>query len=138
MAEGLMKDVLKRLGKGDIEVMSAGVSAVDGLCPTPETIEAMKRESIDVSGYRSKSLTAAMIKDADLILVMAAHHMSDIIEQSPEAASKTHVLKEYGKRDNSYIRLGQDIADPIGRSAKVYELTLNEIKKEVERVAGIL
>ena len=138
MAQGLMIDALKKLGKEDIEVSSAGVSAIDGFGPTSETIEVMKREGIDVSGLKSKNLTDAMIKSADLILVMAAYHMSDIITRVPEAASKTHLLKQYGKYDNSYIRLGMDIADPIGKTVEAYESILDEIKKEVERIAQIL
>jgi protein-tyrosine-phosphatase len=138
MAEGFMKDALKGLDKEGIEVSSAGVSAIDGLRPSFETVEVMKRAGIDVSGFESRSLTDDMIMDADLILVMAANHMSDIIARIPEAASKTHILKQYGRRDNSYIRLGMDISDPIGKPMEVYEYTRDEIKREVDRIAGIL
>ena len=138
MAEGLMKDALKGLGKEGIKVSSAGVSAVDGFGPTCETTEVMKREGIDVSDFKSRSLTDAMIISADLILVMTAHHMSDIIVRVPEAASKTHILKQYGIRDNSYIRLDLDISDPIGKPMEVYEYTLGEIKREVNRIVRIL
>ena len=138
MAEGLMKDALKRLGKEGIEVSSAGVSAIDGFDPICETTEVMKREGIDVSDFKSRSLTDAMIISADLILVMAAHHMSDIIARVPEAASKTYILKQYGMRDNSYIRPDLNISDPIGKPMEVYEHTLDEIKREVGRIARIL
>ena len=133
-----MKDALKGLGKEGIKVSSAGVSAVDGFGPTCETTEVMKREGIDVSDFKSRSLTDDMIISADLILVMTAHHMSDIIVRVPEAASKTHILKQYGIRDNSYIRLDLDISDPIGKPMEVYEYTLGEIKREVNRIVRIL
>ncbi len=138
MAEGLMKDALKELGKKSIKISSAGVSAIDGFRPTRETTEVMKREGIDVSDFKSRSLTDAMIISADLILVMAAHHMSDIIARVPEAASKTHILRQYGMRDNSYIRPDLDISDPIGKPMEVYEYTLGEINREVNRIARIL
>ena len=138
MAEGLLKRALKEFGKDNIMVSSAGVSAINGFGPTCETTEVMKREGIDVSDFKSRSLTDAMIISADLILVMAAHHMSDIIARLPEAASKTHILKQYGKRDNSYIRLGLDISDPIGKPMEVYEYTLSEVKREVNRIAKLL
>ncbi|MCX5665796.1 MAG: low molecular weight protein arginine phosphatase, partial [Candidatus Omnitrophica bacterium] len=135
MAEALMKDALKGLGKNDIRVNSAGVSAIDGFHPTRETIEAMKRERIDVSGFRSKALTDEMIMDSDLILVMAAHHMDDIIKRVPEARSKTHILKQYGRIDDSSACEDLDISDPIGKPVEVYEYTLGEIKREVNRIA---
>ena len=133
-----MKDALKGLGKEGIKVSSAGVSAIDGFRPTCETTEVIKREGIDVSDFKSRNLTDAMIISADLILVMAANHMSDVIARVPEAASKTHILKQYGRRDNSYIRLDLDISDPIGKTMDVYEYTLGEVRREVDRIAQIL
>ncbi|MDO8535836.1 MAG: low molecular weight protein arginine phosphatase [Candidatus Omnitrophota bacterium] len=135
MAEGLMKDALKRLGKADVKVGSAGVSAIDGFRPTRETIEAMKREGVDVSGFQSRSLTDEMIKSSDLILVMASHHMDDIIKRVPQAARKTHILKQYGQSGDSCACEELDIPDPIGKPMEVYERTLGEIKREVNRIA---
>ena len=133
-----MKDALKLLGKAGIEVSSAGVSAIDGFRPTPETIKAMKREGVDVSGLQSRHLTDEMIKETDLILVMAAHHMEDIIRRVPQAASKTHILKQYGRRGDPSAREEPDISDPIGKPMEVYEHTLAQIKEEVCRIAEIL
>lgn len=130
-----MKDALKGLGKVDMKVSSAGMSAIDGFRPTPETIEVMKREGVDVSGLQSKHLTDEMIKNADLILVMTAHHMDDIIKRVPLAASKTHILKQYGRRGDSRTCEELDISDPIGKPMEVYEYTLGEIKREVNRIA---
>ncbi|MFA6610292.1 MAG: low molecular weight protein arginine phosphatase, partial [Candidatus Omnitrophota bacterium] len=42
MAEGFMKKYLRELGKADIEVRSAGISAAEGFFPTAETIEVMR------------------------------------------------------------------------------------------------
>lgn len=135
MAEGLMKDALKFLGKESIKVSSAGVSAIDGFSPTRETIEVMKREGVDVSGFRSRAITGEIIKNSDLILVMAAHHMDEIIRRVPQAAHKTHILKQYGRYDDSSTCEELDISDPIGKPMEVYEYTLGEIKREVNRIA---
>lgn len=138
MAEGLLREILRGLGRDDITVSSAGVSAIDGLRPTQETIEAMKREGIDVSGFRSKSITNAMMLRSDLILVMAAHHMDDIIRRLPDVAPRTHILRQYGKPDDSYACEDLDIIDPIGKPIEVYEKILGEIKKEVNRIARVI
>jgi protein-tyrosine-phosphatase len=135
MAEGLMKDALKSLGKEGIKVNSAGINAVDGFYPTHETVEAMKRNGTDVSGVRSRYLTDDMIKDSDLILVMASHHMNDILKRIPQAASKTHILKRYGRTDDSNACEDPDVSDPIGKPMEVYERTLDDIKREVNRIA---
>lgn len=135
MAEGLMRDALKGLGKEHIKISSAGVNAIDGFHPTHETVEAMKREGVDVSGFQSRPLTDDMIKNSDLILVMTANHMDEIIKRVPQAASKTHILKQYGRRDDSCACEDLDIADPIGKPMEVYERILGEIKREVNRIA---
>lgn len=138
MAEGLLKKYLKELGKSNIEVLSAGVNAIDDIRPTAETIEIMLKHSLDVSGFKSRRLTDNMIKDANLILVMAAHHMDDIIRRVPEAVSKTHLLKQFGLENDTEACEDLDILDPIGSTLEVYESVFTEIKKEVERIAELL
>ncbi len=138
MAEGLMKDTLKSLGKDDIEVSSAGTSAIDGFRPTRETMEVMKREGVDVSSFKSRGITDEIIRGADLILVMAAHHMDDIIRRVPQAAPKAHMLKQYGHGDDSRTCEDLNISDPIGKPIEAYEEILEEIKKEVNRIAELL
>lgn len=138
MAEGVLKKYLNELGKGDIEVASAGIFAMDGMSPTQETVAVMGEEGIDVSGFRSKSLTDEHIKKADLILVMAGHHMDDIIARVPAAASKTHMLKQFGLKCETQACEDMDIEDPIGKDKDFYRGVLLKIKKEMKRIAQIL
>ncbi|OGW77220.1 MAG: hypothetical protein A3C51_01875 [Omnitrophica bacterium RIFCSPHIGHO2_02_FULL_46_20] len=139
MAEGLLKKYLKKEGKEDIEVKSAGARAIDDMPPTAETIEVMKKEGVDVSGFRSKRLTYDLIKKADLILAMASHHMDEIIKTAPDAAPKAHLLKQYGlKTDDVEVREDPDILDPIGKPISYYERVFETIKKEIERIVKLL
>lgn len=138
MAEGILKKYLKELGKGDIEVTSAGVHAIDGAGPTIETIEVAKKEGIDVSGLRSKALTDELVKKADLILVMTAYHMDEIIARWPDAAPKVHMIKQFGINSEEQACEDLDIADPIGMDESFYKEIFSLIKKEMERIARIL
>jgi protein-tyrosine-phosphatase len=138
MAEALLKKALKRRGKQDIEVRSAGVSTMDGMGPTQETVQVLAKEGADVAGLKSKRLTDDMILSADLILVMAAHHMDDIIRRVPEAVSKTHLLKAFGLDSDTQPCENLDILDPIGKPINAYEEVLAVIKGEVERIAKLL
>jgi protein-tyrosine-phosphatase len=138
MAEGILKKYLKELGKSDIEVMSAGIHAIDGMGPTKETIDVMNKEGIDISGFRSKALTEDLIKKSDLILVMAGHHMDDIITRVPYAVSKVHILKQFGIKCETRSCEDMDIADPIGRDKSFYEEVFLAIKKEMKRISQIL
>jgi protein-tyrosine-phosphatase len=138
MAEGLLKKALKSLGKPDIEIASAGVGAVNGLEPTKETIDVMKKEGIDVSNYKSKKLTEDMIKNADLILVMEIAHKDEIIKKIPEVGPKTYLLKEFGLDEDAFRPEGFSIPDPIRRPMKDYEYCFGMIKEEIGRIAKIL
>lgn len=138
MAEGLLKKRLKELGKGGIEIYSAGMRALGGMPPTDETVEVMKEEGVDMSSFRSKNLNDAMIKKADLILVMEDNHKNEVIRRVPEAAAKTHLLKEFGRADVAEHSQGYDVPDPIGRPIKDYKYCLAMIKKEIERISKLL
>jgi len=138
MAEGLLKKYLKELGKDDIEVLSAGVHAIDGAEPKRETIEVMAEEGIDVSRFRSKGITEELVKKADLILVMSGHHMDDIIDRMPDAQGKVHMLKQYGASSDGCACEDLDIEDPIGRPKAFYQKVLLAIKAEIKKIAEIL
>lgn len=138
MAEGLLRKYLGELGKGDIKVSSAGTGAIDGFSPTESTIRAMKKEGIDVSGFRSRRLTAEMIKRSDVVFVMQSMHRDEVTRLVPEAAAKTHLLKEFGSELTPENGADTDVFDPIGRPAEDYEKCLETIKDQIERIAKIL
>ena len=138
MAEGFMKKYLRELGKADIEVLSAGISAAEGFFPTAETIEVMSQEGVDVSGLRSKNLTLRMIEGADIILAMEDIHMNYITRLMPSAASKTHLLKAYPDEIQLTFPENHNIPDPIGRPMEYYQLAAAVIKDQVKRIAEIL
>ncbi len=132
MAEAVLRKRLYELGKDYIDVRSAGVRALNGMPPSGETIEIMKEEGVDVSGYRTKNVTADMIKKADIILVMEPMHKDEILALVPEAKSKTYLLKEYGSL-STFNPNGFSIHDPIGKPVDEYRLTRDGIKAEIER-----
>lgn len=139
MAEGLLKKRLKETGKDHIEVWSAGVAAFGGLPPTEETIEVMKESGADISGHRTRALTADMIRRADLILVMEPSHKEAVVRAVPAAARKTYLLKEFGIKDPAVL-LGDElgIRDPIGMPIGEYRHSLDVIKREIDRIAQVL
>jgi len=55
MAEGFLRKELFQ-NEGFI-VKSAGISAVDGMKPTPYAVDVMKDEGIDISGYLASVLS---------------------------------------------------------------------------------
>jgi len=137
MAEGLMRKRLYELGKNDIEASSAGTMAVNGMPPTDETVKVMEESGVDVSEHTSKGVTSDMIRRSDLILTMEPSHRDSILRMVPQAAAKTHLLKEY--QSVSKIPQGSfSVRDPIGKPIEYYRSTRDEIAAEIERIAELL
>jgi len=138
MAEALLKKYLKDAGRNDIEVRSAGVSALGDQPPTPETIEVMKKSGIGISGHKSQWLTSDLIRSSDLILTMEPFHKEDVINWVPEAKDKTFMLKEFGAKGKVKDPGQLGISDPIGKTIEDYIKCASEIKDETERIGKLL
>jgi protein-tyrosine-phosphatase len=132
MAQGLLKQMLSKKGRHDIQVLSAGVSTFGGLGATPETIEVMKREEVDVSGHIGQPITPELIRNADIIFCMEDLHRDAVLAKVPETESKIHLLKGFQAKQPP---VDPNIPDPIGRPKEVYESCLLTIKEAIERVA---
>ena len=117
-----------------IYVMSAGVSAVNGMSATFETRSVLRNIGLDISGHRSAHLTEDMIRHAELLLVMEEAHRNDIIRRVPEAASKVFLLRAFGLESPGTAEMDSTILDPIGKPLEVYETCLATIREAVERV----
>lgn len=133
MAQGLLRTYLK--GRTDLQILSAGLGTMGGMGPTPETVEVMARESIDIASHVSQPVTPDLVRKADLILVMDRMHREVLIRRHPEAASKTFLLREF---DAPGPVEDPDIPDPIGQPLGVYERCLETIKEGVVRVVAWL
>lgn len=145
MAQGLLR---RMLGPGqEIRVWSAGLSAVAGQPASDNALQAMREESVDLSGHRSLPLTLEMVRQADLVLTMSVHHKQAVLEMAPEFHDRIFTLREFAEEAQEQSeqvekqpgelrqrRLpGLDIMDPFGQSLAVYRRTAQEIKELLER-----
>ena len=131
MAQGLLRHLLQKKGRNDIQVLSAGVATIGGMGPTPETVEVMKSMEVDVSGHVGQPVTPELVRHADIIFCMEEFHREWIIAGAPEAAPKTHLLKTFQANQKAQ---DPNIPDPIGRPKEVYESCSMTIKDSIDRV----
>jgi len=120
IAEAIALDLLS--GDSDAVVSSAGVSAGPGAAATPEAVAAAGELGLDLTGHRSRPLTAQAVADADRILTMTAAHRDLVLRVAPEAADRTSVLDDDG-----------DIADPFGGTLADYRAAAEQIKTALLR-----
>ncbi len=118
---------LNELGDHGVIVMSAGISAMMGARPSPEAVNVVANDGLQLADHESQPLTTQLVRHADLIWTMTRAHRHAIVGQWPEASSRTMVLGG-----------DVDVADPIGGPVEYYERCAEQIKVELTRRVGQL
>lgn len=117
MAEGLLKKSLP-----DVQVCSAGMAAMVGHGADPIAVEIMADAGMDISGHRARMLTDALVREADLVLVMDSLQKQQISQQYPYARGKIFRLAEAAK---------QDIPDPYKQGSEMFQNVFSMIQNGV-------
>ncbi len=118
MAEGWLKrEIEKRELSAEIEVISCGTGARDGLPCAPEAEFVMRNHDIDLGKFRSHACRKGDFWSSDLVLVMTSRHAEDIAQMLPSVKGKLITLS---------------VEDPVGMGMNVYEKTLLDIEKKMK------
>jgi protein-tyrosine-phosphatase len=163
MAEALLRDTLDRRGI-DAHVSSAGLVS-DGQPATDTAIDTMADRALDITDHRSRRISAELLGSADLILAMAREHLREVAVLRPDLYDRTFTVKELVRlgrrhggrpadepvgrwlaglhegrvpRDHLGSSDDDDVADPVGQGARIYELTANELADLVTALADLL
>jgi L-threonylcarbamoyladenylate synthase len=130
MAESLMRRKLaRRLRCSDddlldhgFSVMSAGLAAHRGSPASPEAVDLLDEDGIDLRGHESQMLTKTLVEQADRIVTMTRSHRDAIVSNMPEFAHKVRVL----------CPSGRDVADPMGGGEREYREALSQISAHLD------
>lgn len=163
MAEGLFRRDLAAAGV-DAVVESAGL-VTQGQEASRHGIDAMARRGVDIDAHRSRRVSTYLIDAADLIVGMERQHVREVAVTDGDAFARTFTLPELaraaqalgprgptesleawlaraadGRRPTDLLGYdpADEVADPIGRSAKHYERTAVEIEGLVRTVVDHL
>jgi protein-tyrosine-phosphatase len=96
MAEALLTDRLAALGTA-AAVRSGGMLG-DGEPPRPEAIAVMAGHGLDISGHRSRRVTAQDLEAADLTLAMARENLRHAVVTAPAVWPRAFTLRELVRR----------------------------------------
>ena len=126
MAEGIFRHAVR--GRGEYQVLSAGLGAAERQPPSAYAVQAVKELGIDISGLRSHMLTAELVQQADYIFGMTHSHVDTVTMLYPPAAEKVFLLREF---DETLDAFDKDISDPIGASYEVYLNCRDQIEQGI-------
>ncbi len=114
----------KLLSNENIEITSAGLSAIDGMEASRWAQEVMQERGIDISQHRARNLSEKDVEEADLILTMSLSQKREIIERFPSVKDKVFLITE--------------LAFPgISSAIMEYERLFERIQQEKERLLSL-
>ena len=128
MAAAALRAELKEEG-ARVVVESAGTGAWEGQPASPLTIEVAAEDGLDLSGHRSRRLTAPMVRAADWIVVMEPSHLGAVRALGADPG-RTFVLSEWPAPGDPDLT----IDDPFGGSREAYEECWRRIRHHVKRL----
>lgn len=124
MAEAIFKSLVS-----DIEVLSAGMSALDGQKVADNAIKICKFNNLDLNNHKAKNFHELNPESDDLILTLGCDIRDSLRKSYPDL--EIYTIKEYaGEKD--YL----DIKDPFGGDLSIYEMCFFEIKEYLEKIAA--
>ena len=94
------------------------------------SVEVARRHGLDLSSHRSRLLSPAIARDADLIVTLAAGHRHTVGVIEPPALAWTRLLTKFSDAGEG------DVPDPVGGDLDVYEATFHTIFDCVENLAA--
>ena len=123
--------LLEELGdeRAQVEVPSAGTAAWEGQPATEDAIAVVAADGIDLSAHRSRRVTPAALRAADLVLVMEGGQVGTV-QALGAAPTRTHVLSEWPEPGEP----GLPVSDPFGASREAYEECWRRIRHHVRRL----
>jgi protein-tyrosine-phosphatase len=140
IAEGIFKKLLKakEINKNNYCVLSAGISALPGMSPTPEAISAASEQGVDISQYKALQLQEGLVRKADLILVMSHRHEEYIRRKFPFIQNKVFLVKKYAQKgelkNNQSMDENYEIVDPISGPLDFYRVVATELRINLEKI----
>ncbi len=143
MGEALLKHAIGGLPKDNplrnLEIVSAGTSAIDGMPPSPNSVKALEKVGIDISSHRSSALTQELIDDCFALFAMDKGHLQAVksyyknypkrsmtVLQCIPHSHETDIPDPYGCDMIEYLEVRDDIIGAIPHIIKYLE---NELKK---------
>jgi len=132
MAEGLFRHALagRREPLSSLTVSSAGLAAPRGNPPSENSVLALKKVGIDISGHRSQPLSQEQMDNALAFFCMTSSHLAALAELVDPAARRVYLMRQFLSEEADL-----EIPDPYGGPLSSYEACRDSM---VEAVPSLL
>ncbi|MGQ0813936.1 MAG: low molecular weight protein arginine phosphatase [Gemmatimonadota bacterium] len=125
MAAAIARAELERRGWKHVSVQSAGAATNAGHPASEQTISVLREQGIELGDHTTTPLTAELVRNADLVLVMSASHLFSVSELG--GADKAAMITDFLAGDE----VGTAIEDPFGSAIDAYRRTYDQLERAV-------
>ena len=126
MAHAYVADRFRRMGRSDLEALSAGVAAWSNSSASEQSISVMSEMGIDLRGFRSTRLTEHLADSVDRIVCMTAGHLQAVLAMGVPPEKLTLLADP------------QDVPDPFGGDVEVYRRVFSFMKPALDNLTDQL
>lgn len=126
LAEVLFRDQVHRRGvSAEWQVGSAGVWAVEGSPAAGAALRMAAARGLDLSTHKARPVTEALLRAADLVLVMEQGHQDALQKRFPALSERVHRL-------TSMAGEAGGVEDPIGLPPERVRHLVEELERLLE------
>ena len=97
MAEWQLKALLWEKPITGMQVGSAGLIDLPGNAPSCIAVRVARENSISMAEHKARPITAELIDNAVLVLVMESHQGHELISDHPPASEKILLLRHFAR-----------------------------------------
>jgi protein-tyrosine phosphatase len=117
----------KKLLGNDVRCESAGIKVTQGNHPPHEAVTVAAERGISLSGLRPRELTAEMMDEFDMVVVMEGGQMEYLRARFVEHHGKLHLLPLFDERRGSFLRF--NLPDPYGKGFERFRECYDRIER---------
>lgn len=130
LAAGLAGVLARRHGL-QVCAMSAGTLAADGAPASTNSRTVGRERGVDLTGHRSRPVTAELIAGADIVVGMSPAHV-EAVRRGTRDSVNVAVATDYLPADHPWH--GRPIPDPFGEDLAMYEEVADVLEACVESI----
>ena len=122
ISQEILKDLLKKNNRFDIEVISRGTYALPHISVPSKIKEFLSKNNIPFNNHIPTQYSKQDLISSDLIFVMTQDQYDEITDKFAEFSDKIYLLNEYISNKT------RDIDDPISLVGKKFEIAAENLK----------
>ena len=119
MAECMLRALLEKHARTDIQVLSAGTYALSGVPASTGAQRAMQRRGLSLAAHKSRTVTGVLLETCDLVVGLTQNHIVQLRMMYPQCQTPMIFFDD------------PPVSDPYGGDDAAYEQAACDIQRQL-------